>query len=243
LLGWLYRLLQRKSSTRFLELYVLLYVALYLVWPFNMTRFWAPLLPIMLVYAVDALRQFSRWGERISPSAVAVVLLALLVGLHAEELLHQLPNYERRLNYVSDALASAAATVVRRSANPRETTIVVAGSDEHFLYAWYLPHGANGEWGGKGRYLPESPAPHIDGPGSRRQTVEELLASALEDMEQDPQRRVFVIGYFREPSYPQTFANLQKAYPSLMAKFRWRVIFQKEILVTVWEFSQRTDAE
>jgi hypothetical protein len=239
LLGWLHRLLQRRSNTRFLELYVLLYIALYLVWPFNMTRFWAPLLPIMLVYAVDALRQFCWWGARIPAQAVAIVLLALLLGLHAQELFHQLGNYERRLNYVSDALASAAATVVRHSPNPAETTIIVAGGDEHFLYAWYLPHGQDGQWGGSGRYLPKSPAAHIPGPGSRRQTIEELLTQALQDMESDPNRHLFVIGYFREPSYPQTFATLQKTFPSLMGKVRWRILFQKEILVTVWEFSSR----
>jgi hypothetical protein len=237
LLGWLHRLLRRRSATRFLEMYVLLYMALYLVWPFNMARFWAPLLPIMLVYAVDALRQFSWWGVRIPVHAVAILLLALLLGLHGEELTHQLGNYERRLNYVSDALAAAAATVVRLSPDPAKTIIVIAGSDEHFLYAWYLPHGREGTWGGAGRYLPESPSPHIAGPGSRRQTLEELLLQALQDTEQDPQKHLFVIGYFQEPSYPQTFSSLQKTAPALLARFRWRKVFQKEILVTVWEFS------
>ncbi len=60
LLGWLNRLLRRESGTRFVEIYVGLYIALYLVWPFDMARFWVPLLPVMVVYGVDGVRQF--WG-------------------------------------------------------------------------------------------------------------------------------------------------------------------------------------
>jgi hypothetical protein len=238
LLGWLHRLLRRHSSTHFLELYVLLYVALYLVWPFNMIRFWAPVLPLMLVYAVDALRQFSRWeGWKVrgSASAVAMLLLTLLLGLHLEELTHQLGNYQRRLNYVSDALAAAAATVVRLSPDPTHTVIVVAGSDEHFLYAWYLSQAAR-----KGdRYLPTSPEPHVAGAGSRRETIEELLTRSLQEAVKHPQEQVFVVSYFREPSYPDIFRDLEKLNPGLLNRFRREVVFQKEILVTVWQFSRQ----
>jgi len=234
LLGWLNRFLRQASGTRFVEIYVWLYIALYLVWPFDMARFWAPILPVMLVYGVDAVRQFWGAGSWVPARTAVVVSLTLLLGLYAEELVMQLGNYERRLNYVSDALATAAATVVRLSPDPAETIVAVAGSDEHFLYAWYLPHGG----AGRGRYLPRSPEPHIHGPGSRRETVEELLARSLKEARGDAREHLFVIGYFTEPCYPDMFEQLRKQEPELWGHFTIRRVFQKEIVATVWEFER-----
>ena len=80
LAGWLWRIIGREkrqaentkeedlagSRTQFVELYILLYIALYMIWPFNMPRFWAPILPIMLAYAAIALCEF---GTRFSPQS------------------------------------------------------------------------------------------------------------------------------------------------------------------------------
>jgi len=153
------------------------------------------------------------------------VLLLLLLALFAQELWLQLGNYERRLNYVSDALADAARTVVRRSPNPADTLFAVGGTSEHFVFAWYLPR----------PYLPRSPEPHLPATGSR-ETVEAMLIRFLHEAEASPPKRLFVTSYFTEPDYPDVFRELQRREPALMARFAVRRIFQKEIITTVWEF-------
>ena len=233
LFGWLYRFLRglrSNSPTRFLEVYILFYMALYLLWPFNMSRFWAPLLPIMLAYAIDALRQLSqcRSIEILRPRTAAPILLLLLLALSAQELRLQLGNYERRLNYVSDALADAARVVVRRSLNPADTLFAVGGTSEHFVFAWYLPR----------PYLPRSPEPHLPITGSR-ETIEDMLLRSLREVEATPPKRLFVASYFTEPNYPDVFRELQRRDPALLSHFAIRRIFQKEIIATVWEFAPR----
>jgi hypothetical protein len=230
LFGWLYRFLRGNSPTRFLEVYILFYIALYLLWPFNMTRFWAPLLPIMLAYAVDALRQLSqcRRVKVLNPRTAAPILLLLLLALSTQEMWLQLGNYERRLNYVSDALADAARAVVRHSPNPADTIFAVGGTSEHFVFAWYLPR----------PYLPRSPEPRLPATGGR-ETVEAMLIRSLREVEASPPKRLFVTSYFTEPDYPDVFRELQRREPALMAHFAIRRIFQKEIITTVWEFMPR----
>ncbi len=73
------------------------------------------------------------------PQWAVAMLLVLLLGLYGGRVSGAVRDIiERRLNYVSDALAAAARTVVRVSPDPAKTIIAVAGSDEHFLYTWYL---------------------------------------------------------------------------------------------------------
>ncbi len=178
LLGWLHRLLHlRTSPSRFLEIYILFYFALYLLWPFNMTRFWAPILPVMLVYAVDALRQFLNSPPDLpilSPRLAAPILLTGLLALSAQELCLQLGNYERRLNYVSDALATSARTITQHAPNPADTIIAVGGTSEHFIFSWYLPR----------PYAARSPEPHL--PGGSRETPEHLLLRSLHELDAAP---------------------------------------------------------
>ena len=232
LLGWLHRLLHlRTSPSRFLEIYIAFYFALYLLWPFNMTRFWAPILPVMLVYAVDALRQFLNSPPDLpilSPRLAAPVLLALLLALSAQELCIHLGNYERRLNYVSDALATSARTIVQHAPDPANAIIAVGGTSEHFLFAWYLPR----------PYLPRSPEPHL--PDGSRETPEHLLLRSLHELDTTPAKRLFIASYFTEPDYRDVFDNLKKSDPALLARFDIHRIFQKEIITTVWEITPRT---
>jgi hypothetical protein len=192
-----------------------------------MTRFWAPILPVMLAYAVDALRQFLQ-SPRFTPRPIAAILLSLLLLLAAQELFLQLGNYERRLNYVSDALAASAHTVLRLSPDPDNTIVAVAGSSEHFVFAWYLPRA----------YLPRSPEPHIAATG-KRESIEEMLIRSLRQLDPHSPKRLFVISYFTEPRYSDVFSNLQRLAPDLMARYTLRRVFQKEIITTVWEFVPR----
>ena len=62
--------------------------------------------------------------------AVAVVTMGLLLVLHVEEFVLQLPHYQRRLNYVSDAVAAGARAIVRQSPDKSLTTVCVLGGDE-----------------------------------------------------------------------------------------------------------------
>ncbi|MGN6367969.1 MAG: hypothetical protein ACTHN5_06880 [Phycisphaerae bacterium] len=231
LAGWLYRLLHlRTSPSRFLELYIAFYIALYLLWPFNMTRFWAPILPVMLVYAVDALRQFLQSPPDLPlfrPRVAAPILLSLLLLLSGQELWLQLGNYERRLNYVSDALAASAHTIVHHSPNPADTIVAVAGTSEHFIFAWYLPR----------PYLPRSPEPHL--PDGSRESVEHMLLRSLHELDTTPTKRLFIASYFTEPDYRDVFQNLRRSDPALLARFDIHRIFQKEIITTVWEVSPK----
>jgi hypothetical protein len=233
LLGFLYHLTKRSSPTFFLELYILLYGALYLVWPFDMARFWAPILPVMLVYGADALREFWQVPSGRAASYASAGLLALLLILSAEEVVLQLPNYERRLNYVSDSLAAAARTVMRISPDPQHTLIAVAGSDEHFLYTWYFRE--------RPGYQIASPEPHLVEKGGRRETVEELLLRSLERLGHHPEDHLFILSYFTEPNYSEVWDGLEKTDAKALSPFKMRRIYQKEIIASVWEVVRRDD--
>jgi len=139
-----------------------------------MPRFWVPILPIMLVLIVDLV-----------PARACVPLFALLLTLNVSELYVHLGNYQRRINNVSDALADAAATIVKHS----PALIAVAGSSEHFVFAWYLsqtPGGGNCE---------------IRSPQS--ESFENFLVRITEKNPQKNTAQLFIISYFSEPLYPQ----------------------------------------
>ena len=232
LLGWLYRLLHlRTSPSRFLEIYILFYFALYLLWPFNMARFWSPILPVMLVYAVDALRQFLNSPPDLpvfNPRLAAPTLLALLLALSINELWLQLGNYQRRLNYVSDALATSAHIIVEQAPDPASAIIAVGGTSEHFLFSWYLPR----------PYAPRSPEPHL--PDGSRESVEQMLLRSLHELDAAPTKRLFIASYFTEPDYRDVFDNLKRSDPALLARFDILRFFQKEIITTLWEITPKS---
>ncbi len=102
--GWLLDLvLARAGRSRFMATYVLLYVLLYAVWPFDEVRFWLPIFPIMLAYAWETIAklQTPKAGEkqpikarlRYVPSKrvagilpkLGVLVCALLLILNIEE--------------------------------------------------------------------------------------------------------------------------------------------------------------
>jgi hypothetical protein len=212
----------QHSALLFVNLYLAFYIALYLLWPFNMPRFWTPILPLMLPYALHAARTlayaatpFTQRFSRLAPAA----LLALLLVLNAQELYRQLPAYQRRLNYVSDALAGAANTVAKRSPDPTSTFLCVGGLDEHFIFSWYLRNA---------HIVPRSPEP-----GER---IETLIARTAADAQETPGSKIFIASYFDEYLFQQVFANLRRDNPALMARYTPAKIYQKGIEATLWEF-------
>jgi hypothetical protein len=205
----------------FVDLYLALYIGLYLLWPFNMARFWTPILPIALPYALHAGRTLA--GATTPAAArlarfVPAAALVLLLVLNAEELLLHLGPYQNRLNYVSDALASAAATVARRSPDPAATFLCVEGGDEHFIFAWYLRDAG---------IVPRSPR--------ERERLEAFIARTAADAQRVPGAKIFIVSYFDDYLFEEVFANLRAGDPRLMARYRPVRIYQKGIEVTLWE--------
>ncbi len=236
LAGWLMQLLRRspgRSPTRLLDLYLLFYIALYLLWPFNMPRFWTPILPFMLVFALHAARLLADAAVPMLRWAPAVALLLLLI-LNGEELYLHLPAYQNRLNYVSDALADSAAALLRRTPDPSRTLLCVAGGDEHFIYAWYL------------RKFPDGSAVRICSPqplstgGDERIEALILRISATADLRSRasvPSARapLFIASYFTESLFQEVFSNLRKSHPVFMAQHEPRKIFQRGMEACVWQ--------
>jgi hypothetical protein len=222
LLGFVAHLLRRNAATWFLDAYIVCYFGLYLLWPFNMARFWIPILPVMLVYLVDGVRAFGAVRRIFLPQRVAGVLLALVLILASVELWVQLGNYERRVNYVTDCLAVAAASVVKASPDAAKTTVIVAGQDEHLLFAWYLP---------KDR-VPVSPK------GEER--AQQLILRAVAQMRRDPARRVFVIDYFRQVGYPKLWKWMQAKWAAELQGFELRHVYEAGgNVAAVWEIVEK----
>jgi hypothetical protein len=190
-----------------------------------MARFWAPILPVMLVYLVDGIRAFGRPRTVFTSQRQAGAMLALLLMLASVELWVQLGNYQRRVNRVSDSLARAAASVVNASPDAGKTMVIVAGKDEHFLFAWYLPR--VGGAGGNEKFVPISPR------GGDR--AEQLILRGLEEMKTDPGRRVFALDYFQQANYPAVLANMRRKWPERMADVELRRVYQSEMITTAWE--------
>ncbi|HVS72540.1 MAG TPA: hypothetical protein VHQ47_14890 [Phycisphaerae bacterium] len=233
LAGWLLQLIRPRSATRLLDLYLLFYIALYLLWPFNMPRFWTPILPFMLIYALHAARTLA---DLLTPAArlAPIAALLLLLVLNAEELYLHLPAYQNRLNYVSDALADSAAALLRRTPDPRRTYLCVAGGDEHFIYAWYLRKFPNGS-----QVKICSPQPLPTG-GDERIEALILRVSAAADRQSlaapsAPPAPVFIAAYFSESLFQEVFSNLQKSNPVWMASHQPRKIFQRGIEACLWK--------
>lgn len=211
----------QHAALLFPNLYLAFYIALYLLWPFNMPRFWTPILPLMLPYALHAARTLAsaatRNDHRFSRLAPPLALTLLLL-LNAQELYLQLPAYQRRLNYVSDALAAAADTVAKKSPNPATTFLCVGGLDEHFIFSWYLRNA---------RIVPRSPEP--------KERIEGLITRTAADAEMVPGAKVFVVSYFDEYLFQQVFANLRRDNPALLSRHAPVKIYQKGIEATLWE--------
>jgi hypothetical protein len=249
--------LDSQASLRFLDLFVLLYLGLYLVWPFDFARFWSPILPLMLVYSADAvIRSGEGLARRLPVGATALALLALLFILNGEEDLIQLGNYARRLNYVSDSLSSGVATIIRRSPDPASTYVATMNGDDHFALAWYFTQapGPHGEPGGGRRYIPYSPLPHVQkkgagGGGARggEETVEELLLRLMAMADAGgttaaDRSRIYLFSYFAHHDAEGVFANLQRTHPSEMAAWSVQKVRQQEIIVAVREMRRQQTA-
>jgi hypothetical protein len=231
LLGFLHHFTRKNPATRFLDIYILAYFALYILWPFNMARFWSPILPVMLVYLADFLRTFLT-PRHLSPRITAT-LLGLLLILSIQELYLKLNFYQVRINHVSDSLATSAATVAKHSPDPAHTIVAVLGHEEHFTFGWYLPRAP-----GSKNLLPTSPRDAK--PGETPERVEGLLLRCIDQMEKDPQLRVFAISYFREVDYARDILpNLQKRAPALLKNYELIRLYQSSDITTTWELRRK----
>lgn len=250
---------EETGSMRFLELFVLLYIGLYLVWPFSFARFWSPLLPLMLVYAADAVVRFSTPRRGVPVPAAAILLLGLLLVLSVVEARVQLGNYARRLNYVSDALAGAARGIMKRSPDPAQTFVAVMDGDDHFAMAWYFSQAARDRAamhsrGVEGRrYRVYSPEPHVAAKGGAGETVEELVLRLLRELAPSTrdtlpgspagggvgrpgvEGRIYLFSYFKHRDAAGVFSNLQRRNPEAMAGVSVEKVIQQEIITAVWE--------
>ena len=231
IVGLVRHLLRPHRTAPLLDLYIVVYFLLYLLWPFNFPRFWSPVLPIMLVFAVDAIRHFSRLRPTVAaPRAAALTLLSLLLLLATQELFLHLGQYQRRINYVSDALAAAATAIVRISPDPHHTIVAVGGDDERFVFAWYFSHIPAGNG-----FFPRSPQPHLLTPDGPHESLDDFLLRCLDQSDQDAPARLFLIRQFTEPDYPEVFLNLRKKFPDRMRNVRLQPIFRRGDAATVWE--------
>jgi hypothetical protein len=246
LTGWLFHLsraAKEPAVDAFPAIYVLLYMGLYLVWPFNFARFWSPILPLTLAYAADALIRFpwSKWSDwpksKIikSPRAfLAALLLGLLLSLAAAEDYVQLGNYARRLNYVSDSLADAVRVMKRAAPDPAHAIIATLGGDDQFAMAWYFSQGA----GQQLQYTIHAPRPHIQDPtapgGDRPEKSDEMLLRLCHESQQFPGTHLLFFKYF-----PNSDSDTRDTLESFQKQMNGRAslvkIFQKEIIATVWE--------
>jgi hypothetical protein len=216
------------DSLRFLELFVLLYVGLYLVWPFNFARFWSPILPIMLVYAADAVVRFSLPRRGLATAAAPMALLGLLLALSGIELRVQLGNYARRLHYVSDALARSVDAIVRRAPDPAVAAVAAMNGDDHFALAWYFSQrpSRKDERGEVREYRIHSPLPHVAAKEGAPESVEEMLLRLAEGQREvtvgevggtgQAAWRIYLFSYFAHRDARGVFANLQRRYPGLI---------------------------
>jgi hypothetical protein len=226
-----------RDEGGFLELFLLLYVGLYLLWPFNMPRFWSPILPVMLVYVADAVIRFAGRMKAIPKPALAAVLLALLFVLSAEEDILQLGNYARRLNYVSDALRDAAQTIVQSSRGPNRTLVAGMSDDELFAMAWYFSQTPGGAGAG---YRVQSPAPHVAAKGGKRELAHEMLIRLYDEAAQSPGgKRLFFISYFPNADTRAALAQLAEMRHGTTDEPAAAVynVYQKGAEVTVWEIA------
>ncbi len=251
LLGWLNRVWQNagrykaaplhnsSANTVFIHLFLFFYIGLYLIWPFNFARFWSPILPLMLVFAADALSQFIRAHRR--GIALAAALLSLLFTLSAEEDIVQLHNYARRLNYVSDSLATTAQLIAQRSPYPQRTFVVALDGDYDLALAWHFAELADDP---AQRIIPRTPGAQFAGENKLPTAGDDLLMQSLAEAAALPGEggRVYLSTYFASPDGVWTLANLErKLGPEDWAKVRVAKVYQKEIIITVWELDPAPD--
>jgi len=211
LTGFVRHLLLRHKLTPTLNLFLILYFALYLLWPFNMPRFWAPILPIMLVLIADTVGYFCTLAFA---RRYYATLLALLLALNASVLFVQLGDYQRRINNVSDALATAVATVVKHSDSSSPPIVAVAGDSERFVFAWYLSQIPGGQ-----NVVLLSPSPV--------ESIENFLIRMTEKIQEENTGQLFIISYFTETYYPRLFSQF--------ANVQLHPLFQRERITTVWQ--------
>lgn len=225
-LGWLGRLFTPQRSAKhgwIVDLYVLFYVLLYLIWPFNMTRFWVPIYPLMLFYSYAALHDAAAaigpapakalsswrpccgllWNGRCT-KILAGIMAGLLLILFAEEIFLKLPSYQRRLNYVSDTLAQTADYLNQQALTPPAPRLVVAGGDEAKTMTWFL--------GKDSPLLP--PWPGIPGPRG----IERQILSRVQEAASHPGQKVYVISYFTHDLLDEVFANLCHLDPTIFGE-------------------------
>lgn len=242
--GWLFHATRGSTAApnsqgrplRFLELYVLLYMSLYLVWPFDFARFWSPIMPVMLVYAADAMIQLGGVLPRVRMPSVAAVLLGLLLVLSGEEVYVQLGNYARRLNDVSTALADGVAAIIRRSPDPAKTIVATMDGDTQFGLAWYFSQAA----GGNG-FRVRSPEPHLAAKGGAGEHADEMLLRSLNELNNSRDGRLFFFSYFPQSS-PDTRDTIKSVEEKTHDAASFDQVFRHGNIASVWKIELKRPA-
>jgi hypothetical protein len=261
-LGWLGRWVtpRRKApvgrfarvagpSVQLPELYVLLSVGLYLVWPFDMVRFWVPLYPLMLAYAFVALRDAARaaadWHAArstgivpVRTAVIAATLAVLLVVLNVQNLVLVLPGYQRRLNYVSDCLADVAGYLAHVAETERQAASSAGGKrqaggsnesgaqDPPRLIVAGADEAKAIAWylyaqqrAGGGTEGLFPPYPPLRGPRG----IERQIVAQMDQAASRPGGlRIFVMSYFTHDLLEEVFANLRSEHPKLFGPAQTR---------------------
>ncbi len=214
-----------ESKRPALDVYVWIYICLYLIWPFDFARFWSPILPAMLACGASLVVTAWPTSRSLPRALVPGVLLGLLFILSAGEIWHQLGNYARRLNYVSDSLADGVRAVIRASPDPQRTVIAGQGADERFALAWYVGAVAPGAG-----FEITSPAAHLPEAGGRGENTDEMLLRRAAG--QPRGSRLFLFAYFPNTDTQAAIAGFLKRAggDATVTQF-----FRKEIIVTIWE--------
>ncbi|HEY4329907.1 MAG TPA: hypothetical protein VGN88_09235 [Phycisphaerae bacterium] len=227
-----------------LDFFILAYIGLYLLWPFNFPRFWSPILPVMLVYGMSGVMQLSSYGRRIPRPAIAGVLLGLLLILSAEELFVQLGNYARRLNYVSDSIREGVRTVMRVSPDPAQTLMTGMGDNDLYAFAWYTSQEDRMGGGEKARESPlyriRVPEPHDPKTGKRELAGHMLLRiwNGLETVSGDngaaSADHFYFFSYFPGVDTRSALEEFQRSSSDVKVT----KIFQKEMILTIWKIER-----
>jgi hypothetical protein len=225
--GWLFDLfVRRRGRSRFVALYVLFYIALYSIWPFDYVRFWVPILPLLLAYMWETIGgspvHIGRAARRIAPP-LGVVMCLLLVTLNCQELYLKLPYFQRRLSYVSECLTGVT-TAIRKDGGDPQRDVVASG--DMFLYAYYTR-------------FPQAKLPPPDprklGPDVCRSETLFVLKLIAQPAADGGKRRVYIPAYFPPEFYGRLISDITAALP---ADYQIRRIYQQE-MVTLWAIEPR----
>lgn len=202
---------------RMLAIFLAFYAALYILWPFDMIRFWTPALPVVLIFLIQATKDRLGVANWHGSYRMAGLLLFLLLAMNLQELALKQVYWLRRLNYVSETLATTAAAIRKDAAAHHVPPVVVApGRDEAFSFAIYMnePEPA----GLRPLSYPLVPPPMS--PENGQSLTDCVAGTGMET--------VWVVSYFAHPDIEEALAALDPK------QFRVTKVHQREIIAAAW---------